>query len=133
MEKQEVDFNLFDWWKKVVLANYANFSGRARRAELWNFVLVNFIIYVAFNILFILLAATIAGSLVLTGFMATFYIVFGLGMLLPNLAVLVRRLHDINKSGWYLLFYFIPLVGFILLLVWLFTDGDRFQPVRWFQ
>ena len=126
MEKQEVDFNLFDWWKKVVLANYANFSGRARRAELWNFVLVNFIIYVAFNILFILLAATIADSLFLTGLMAAFYIVFGLGMLLPNLAVLVRRLHDINKSGWYLLFYFIPLVGFVLLLVWLFTDGDRF-------
>ena len=51
---------------------------------------------------------------------------FALAMIIPSLAVLVRRLHDIGKSGWYFLMYLIPLVGPILMLVWLFTDGNRF-------
>ncbi|MFY7840666.1 MAG: DUF805 domain-containing protein [Lacibacter sp.] len=124
MEKHESNYNLFDWWKKVVFKNYANFSGRARRAEYWNFVLVNFIIYIPLYILFIggiLNESEIVGSLGL-GVLG----LFALGMVIPSLAVLVRRLHDLNKSGWYFLMYFIPLVGPILMLVWLFTDGDRF-------
>ncbi|RXK61888.1 DUF805 domain-containing protein [Lacibacter luteus] len=124
MEKHESNYNLFDWWKKVVFKNYANFNGRARRAEYWNFVLVNFIVYIPLYILFIggmLNESEIVGSLGM-GVLG----IFALGMLIPSLAVLVRRLHDLNKSGWYFLMYFIPLVGPILMLVWLFTDGNRF-------
>lgn len=125
MEKHESNYNLFDWWKKVVFKNYANFSGRARRAEYWYFVLVNFIIYIGLNLLSMVGMFSESMSAVS---IATISIVglFALAMFIPSLAVLVRRLHDIGKSGWYFLCYFIPLVGFILMLVWLFTDGDRF-------
>ncbi len=124
MEKHESNYNLFDWWKKVVFQNYANFSGRARRAEYWNFVLVNFIIYIPLYILFI---GGILNESESVGFLGIGVLgLFALAMLIPSLAVLVRRLHDLNKSGWYFLIYFIPIVGPILMLVWLFTDGNRF-------
>lgn len=61
--------------------------------------------------------------------MATGFGLYGLialGTIVPSLAVAVRRLHDTNKSGWYYLIGLIPLVGPILLLVWFFTDGNRF-------
>ncbi len=124
MEKHESNYNLFDWWKKVVFQNYANFSGRARRAEYWNFVLVNFIIYIplyAFSIGGILNESESVGFLGIGLFG-----LFALAMFIPSLAVLVRRLHDLNKSGWYLLMYLIPIAGPIIILVWLFTDGNRF-------
>ena len=64
--------------------------------------------------------------------MGILYVVYGLGVIVPGLAVAVRRLHDTNKSGWMLLIGLIPLVGSILLLVFYFTDGDpgtnRFGP-----
>ncbi len=126
MEKHESEYNMIDWWKKVVLKNYANFQGRARRAEYWNFVLANFVIYILGNILLFSLAGAV-GSAFISGVIGLIVLCFALGMFIPSLAVLVRRLHDINKSGWYILFYFIPFVGFILLLVWMFTEGDRFQ------
>ncbi len=126
MEKHESDYNIIDWWKKVVIKNYANFQGRARRAEYWNYVLANFVIYILMNILFFSSAGAL-DSQFLSGAFGLFILFFALGMLIPSLAVLVRRLHDINKSGWFILFYFIPLVGFIFLLVWLFTDGDRYH------
>jgi uncharacterized membrane protein YhaH (DUF805 family) len=126
MEKQESEYNMFDWWKKVVFKNYANFNGRSRRAEYWNFVLVNFIIYFPGQILLFSTAGALDSEFI-KGAGISFMLCFALAMFIPSLAVLVRRLHDINKSGWYILFYFIPLVGVILLLVWLFTDGDRYQ------
>lgn len=124
MEKHESNYNLFDWWKKVVFQNYANFSGRARRAEYWNFVLVNFIIYIPLYILFI---GGILNESEPVGFLGMGILgLFALAMFIPSLAVLVRRLHDIGKRGWYFLMYLIPIAGPIIILVWLFTDGNRF-------
>ena len=51
MEKLESDYNMVDWWKKVVLKNYANFNGRARRAEYWYFALANFIVIIPLQVL----------------------------------------------------------------------------------
>lgn len=107
-----------EWYLKV-LRQYADFSGRARRKEYWMFVL--------FNILF----ATILG-LVDQG-IGTFNDLTGYGMLsgiytlvilIPAIAVGVRRLHDVGKSGWMLLIGLIPLIGFIWLLVLFVTDSD---------
>lgn len=125
MEKHESDYNLFDWWKKVVFKNYANFSGRARRAEYWNFVLVNIIIYIPLY-LFGMVGMFNRSASVLSLITLSMVGLFALAMFIPSLAVLVRRLHDTGKSGWYFLLYFIPIIGVILMLVWLFTDGDRF-------
>ena len=124
MKKQESDYNMIDWWKKVAFRNYANFSGRARRAEYWYFILGNFVLIIAFYILAIVgvsnenIGLSILGNVV--------YLVIALGFFIPGLAVAVRRLHDINKSGWYYFIVLIPLIGAIILLVWFFTDGDRF-------
>ena len=124
MEKQESDYNMIDWWKKVAFKNYANFSGRARRAEYWYFVLGNFILIIPFYVLAIVGVSNENIGLSLLGNIV--YLVIALGFFIPGLAVAVRRLHDINKSGWYYFIVLIPLIGAIVLLVWFFTDGDRF-------
>ncbi len=100
-------------WYLAVLKNYVGFSGRARRQEFWMFVLVNFIIGVVLGIL-----GRIAG---------VFYVIsylYELAILLPSLAVGVRRLHDTGRTGWWLLIGLIPLVGWIVLLVFYCTAGD---------
>jgi len=115
--------NLISWWKKVVLENYANFKGRARRAEYWYFALGTTIILFVFYIIGFAGAAVDSSVLMALGF--GLYGITALATLIPSLAVAVRRLHDINKSGWYYLIGLIPLVGGIILLVWFFTDGNR--------
>lgn len=123
MEKQESAYNMIDWWKKVIFKNYANFQGRARRAEYWYYALFNIILLVPLYIIGI--SGTLNESYGLSAFGFGLYGIIALGTLIPSLAVAVRRLHDINKSGWYYLVGIIPIVGGIILLVWFFTDGDR--------
>lgn len=124
MEKHESNYNMIDWWKKVVLNNYANFNGRARRSEYWYFTLANLLLLIPFYILGIVGAASSNAGLSVLG-MAVYGLV-ALGTLVPSLAVAVRRLHDLGKSGWNYLFVLIPLVGPIILLVWFCTEGNRF-------
>ncbi|MEX2625971.1 MAG: DUF805 domain-containing protein [Ilumatobacteraceae bacterium] len=104
---------IIDYWKLVVLERYAKFDGRARRAEFWWFVLANLIVYV---VLAILAGAVSAVFWVL-------YVVYALAMLVPSIAVAIRRLHDTGKSGWFLLISFIPVVGPIILLVFYVLDS----------
>jgi uncharacterized membrane protein YhaH (DUF805 family) len=106
-----------NWYLKV-LKQYADFSGRARRMEYWMFVL--------FNVLFAIAAAILDNLLGLSfgvGY-GPIYLLYALAVLIPGLAVLVRRLHDINKSGWWIFILLIPLIGSIWLLILLFTDSD---------
>jgi uncharacterized membrane protein YhaH (DUF805 family) len=106
-------------WYLEVLKKYAVFSGRASRREYWMFFL--------FNLIFAIVAAVLDNVLGLAirdvGY-GPFYILYALGTLLPGLAVGIRRLHDIGKSGWYMLMGFIPCVGGIILLVFFATQGD---------
>ncbi|MGW1883523.1 DUF805 domain-containing protein [Streptomyces sp. NPDC001970] len=98
-------------WYLAVLKNYAGFGGRARRKEYWMFVL--------FNVIF---AAVLLGI----GFAIESqipYAIYILATLIPALAAAVRRLHDTGRSGWWLLISFVPLVGGIILLVFLASDG----------
>lgn len=109
---------MFKWYKKVVAENYLNFSGRARRSEYWYFVL--------FNMIFAILAMVLDNALGLNIDPAPYgwlYLLYGLAVFLPGIAVAVRRLHDVNKSGWYLLIAFIPLIGGIWLIVLFCTEG----------
>ncbi len=119
--------NMIDWYKKVVFENYANFSGRARRSEYWYFVLCNFLISMVFYIPLIATGALFDNEEPGTIFFL-FYgllMLYSLAILIPSLAVAVRRLHDIGKSGWYYLIGLIPFVGGIILLVWFFTEGNQ--------
>jgi uncharacterized membrane protein YhaH (DUF805 family) len=123
MEKQETNYNMVDWWKKAVLKNYANFSGRARRSEYWYFVLFNLLLIVPFYIVAIVGLTSDNSALSVLGMIV--YCIVGLGTLIPGLAVAVRRLHDLNKSGWYYFVALIPFVGGIILLVWFCTEGTQ--------
>jgi uncharacterized membrane protein YhaH (DUF805 family) len=109
---------LVNAWKTVVLGNYTNFSGRARRSEYWWFALAGAVVYVALNIIGSLGDAlgTLAGLVSL---------VYWLGTLIPSLAVAIRRLHDTGRSGWMLLIALIPLVGTIILIVFLASDSAK--------
>ncbi|MBU3663969.1 MAG: DUF805 domain-containing protein [Bacteroidetes bacterium] len=103
----------------LALKSYGIFSGRSRRAEYWYFVLIHFIILVFANILDLALfgnsAEVGAGYITLTYAFLT---------LLPQLALGFRRLHDIGKSGWWLLIAFTG-IGAILLIWWLATDSEQ--------
>lgn len=105
---------MIEWYKKVVLENYANFNGRARRAEYWWFVLANIIVSIVFQIIDGIIGLPIFGGL------------YGLAVLIPAIAVTVRRLHDVDKSGWFILLAFIPLVNFYLIYL-LVIEGTRGQ------
>lgn len=100
-----------------VLRNYAVFQGRARRKEYWMFVL--------FNIIFAVAVLMVDGAIMATGLLSfsPLYILYTLAIIVPSLAVLVRRLHDQNKTGWWALISFVPVVGGIWLLVLLCTEG----------
>lgn len=121
LKKHESEYNLFDWWKKVVFDNYFNFEGRARRSEYWYFTLVNLIIVLGiYAIGAIGLLADIEILLILTG---TVMFAFAILLIIPSIAVAIRRLHDTNKSGWWYLIGLIPFGG-IVLLIFYCTEGD---------
>jgi len=96
-----------EWYLKVVKENYANFDGRARRKEYWMFVLFNVII-----------------STILSMIEPTVYLIYVLAILVPSIAVGVRRLHDVGKSGWFMFIALVPIIGGIWLLILACTDGD---------
>ena len=101
---------------KKCLKNYVNFSGRARRKEYWYFVLAQFVLT--------LIAMTL-DYVVFDSPIVLFYMVVAFGLILPGLAVMVRRLHDTSRSGWWVFISFIPLVGSIILLVFLASDTKQ--------
>ncbi|MDR2476090.1 MAG: DUF805 domain-containing protein [Bacteroidales bacterium] len=112
-------------WFIKVLRHYADFRGRARRKEYWMFVLFNFIFLIAWTFV-AAFAFALAGSMkdndvtYIANIISLSYI---LVMFLPSIAVSVRRLHDLNKSGWWLLIGLIPIAG-IWLFVLMVTEGD---------
>ncbi len=107
-----------NWYLKV-LKQYADFSGRARRKEYWMFVLFNMIFAIVAMILDNVLGIAMEGI----GY-GPLYGLYVLAMLIPGLAVAVRRLHDVGKSGWMILIVLIPLIGAIWLLVLMVTDSN---------
>ncbi|MBB4039546.1 uncharacterized membrane protein YhaH (DUF805 family) [Microvirga flocculans] len=107
---------------RTCLNNYANFSGRAQRSEYWYFFLFIVIANIATSIL----------DAVLFDETPVFYLVATLALLVPSISAGVRRLHDLEKSGWWLLIGFIPLIGAIILIVFFCQRGtvgpNQFGP-----
>lgn len=110
-----------------ITQHYADFQGRARRTEYWMYALFACVSYIAALILDNVLGTTfsmdILGESVDTGY-GWIYLLVALGTFLPYLAVLVRRLHDVGKSGWFFLVTLIPLAGAIWFLVLMCTDSQ---------
>jgi len=107
-----------NWYLKV-LKQYADFQGRARRKEYWMFVLFNLIFAFIAMYLDRIIGTTMGGLPY-----GVIYMLYGLAVLIPSLAVGVRRLHDIGKSGWMLLVSLIPFVGVIWLIILFVTDSN---------
>jgi uncharacterized membrane protein YhaH (DUF805 family) len=114
-------------WYLEALKKYAVFSGRSRRMEYWYFVLFNLVVYIVFSLIDALLGTfnVVQGVGLLSG-------LYALAVLIPTLAVHVRRLHDIDRTGWWILISLIPLIGTIVLLVFALTPGtpgsNRYGP-----
>ena len=113
-----------EYFMDVLKNKYAKFDGRARRAEYWYFTLFSVLAYlIPYFISFLGIAME---SQVISWLGMLLLVLVALGLLIPSLAVCVRRLHDLNKSGWNYFIGLIPLVGGIILLVWFCTEGNRF-------
>lgn len=104
---------------KILNEKYATFKGRARRTEFWMFYLITVLFFIAF-VLLDLLIIELTNDAYLAGFLSLIYSVF---LFLPFIAVTARRLHDIDKSAWWLLLNFIPVIGGIILLILLIKPG----------
>ncbi len=102
-------------WYLEVLKKYATFGGRARRTEFWMFALINFIISAVLNIVQRSTGSTIV--LVIS-------VLYSLAVLIPGIAVTVRRLHDTGRSGGWWFIVLIPIVGAIILIVFCAQDGQ---------
>ncbi|MDH4247448.1 MAG: DUF805 domain-containing protein [Deltaproteobacteria bacterium] len=107
-----------EWYLRVV-KKYAVFSGRSRRKEYWMFCLINTLISVALMVVDDTMGTALpGGSLGLTGS------IYSLAVLVPMIAVTVRRLHDTNRSGGWILLLFIPVLGTLALFVFMVMDGN---------
>jgi len=118
------------YWYLRTLKKYAVFSGRAQRKEYWMFYLFNFFIlliiaaiFIIFYLLYYYDIFTGAGFIFII-ISAFVFILYNLVLIIPSIAITVRRLHDIGKSGMMLLVLLIPLVGWVWLLLLLTTKGD---------
>lgn len=98
--------------------NYTNFRGRARRSEYWYWLLFN---------LLVSLGASIVDASIRTSLVSA---LIGLALFIPGIAVTVRRLHDTDHSGWWIFISIIPIIGFIVLLIFFTKAGDP-EPNRY--
>lgn len=109
-------------WYLKCLKQYFDFSGRARRKEYWLFCLFNLIIAYILNVIDSAIGLTFPVGIVELGILG---VIYSLLLFIPGLAVCVRRLHDIGKSGWFYLIGLIPLVGAIIVLIWFCKEGEH--------
>ena len=126
--------SLFTYWLECFTKHYADFSGRARRREYWGTMLFNVLIQIGLNIILSIVSTILFSSIEINGevtFSPLFFLlldtpiyIYSLIWLLPGLAVAARRLHDIGKSGWNLLWILLPIVGAIMLIYWYCQDSE---------
>lgn len=106
-------------WMLMPLKRYADFSGRSRRMEYWMFTLFIFLVYIVLAVL-----GAIGGETV-GGIMGILLMIFALGIIVPAIAVQVRRFHDQDKSGWFVLLGLIPGIGGLIVLVFMCLEGTN--------
>lgn len=119
-------------WMLLPFRRYSEFSGRSRRQEFWLFVLFHYLVAFAWGAVvgIAMLALYLADAsedtmMTIALILVVPYALYSLWVIIPGLAVAVRRLHDLDKSGWSILFGLIPLIGGILLIVWYASEGTR--------
>lgn len=121
--KDEENYNLLDWSMKC-MRKYVDFSGRARRKEYWYFYLFQVLITLAIGIISLMIGLGEDGFNAISGLVS-------LAFLLPNLSVFARRLHDVNRSGWWMLIS-LTIIGIIPLFIWLVSETKP-ETNKWGQ
>ena len=128
----ESTYNMFQWFWKC-LRNLFNFSGRARRKEYWFYMLILFLLTIFINVFVLLVVGFMVGNLddytmsILTNITSSLLVIV---FIIPSFAVNVRRMNDINHSGWWLLISFVPMIGSILFLIWMLKN-TKFERNKW--
>ncbi len=112
-------------WMLMPLKRYADFSGRSRRKEYWMFQLFLLIVFFVLALLVGLLGGFSEGPSGLSTVAMAIFGIAWLAIIVPGIAVTVRRFHDQDKSGWFVLLSFIPYIGGIIVLVFMFLEGTR--------
>lgn len=107
--------NVQKYYVNVLKNHYADFSGRATRREFWMFALFNFLVSIIISVL---------DSMLFGGESTPLSLLYSIGVLLPSIGIGIRRLHDIGKSGWWLLIGLIPFVGWII-LIWFYATPTK--------
>ena len=113
------------YWYLQVLKKYLVFNGRSRRNEFWVFQVFNVLVSIIFPVIAVNLVSMMGGDLEII--VITYGLsmgIYSLGIIIPSLAVSVRRLHDVGRSGWWLIIGLIPIVGWILTLIWYVSDSE---------
>jgi len=110
---------IMDWYI-TVLQKYAQFSGRARRKEYWYFILINTLISIALTFV-----DGLTGTLDVETGVGVLSGIYSLAVLIPSFSVGFRRLHDTGRSAWWLLLFFIPIIGWIVILIFLVQDSQE--------
>ena len=111
-------------WMLMPLRRYADFSGRSSRKEYWMFTLFIFLVMMALLALGFVIGGGM-GEGGTPGISLIMVVIFGLSIIVPSIAVQVRRFHDQDKSGWMVLLGFIPYVGSLIVLVFMCLEGTR--------
>jgi len=115
------------WFLDALRSKYATFTGRARRKEYWYFVLFYVLAFIV-----LLIVDEVTGTLDEEAGIGLLSAIFVLATIIPLLAVTVRRLHDTDRSGWWVLINLVPIIGGIVLLVFTVLDSqpgaNRFGP-----
>jgi len=100
-----------DYFLDPIKNHYMDFEGKAKRKPFWMFTLISFIISIILNGIGVATGLTILGT------------IYGLAVLLPSLAIGARRLHDTSRSGWWQLLWLLPIIGWIILIVFWAQDS----------
>ena len=112
----------YDYFRNAIFYGYADFDGRASRTEYFSFIFFNLLFSGLFYFTMIWSGAV---SIALFKMVTILYFCYGLFMLIPLLALNFRRLHDSNRSGWWLLFCLIPVIGQLAYIYFIFADGTN--------
>ncbi|AKM09515.1 DUF805 domain-containing protein [Croceicoccus naphthovorans] len=117
-------------WMLMPYRRYFDFAGRSRRKEYWMFQLFIFIVYVVAMLLTGGLGMSMeygdAGTMgPFTAIVLIALAIWGLASIIPSLALMIRRLHDVDKSGWWILIAFVPIIGGLILLYFCLIEGTR--------
>ncbi|UKE49818.1 DUF805 domain-containing protein [Xanthomonas translucens] len=110
-------------WMLMPLKGYADFSGRSRRKEYWMFTLLNIVVITVLMVLMGVGGQNGTGALSMVA--VSLLVLYSLAVLVPSIAVQVRRFHDQGKSGWYVLLGLIPWLGGVVVLVFMLMEGTR--------